>query len=100
MTQVVGADPLDHLAAGVLLGAPDSRRGPAGRRGGAAEHRLGRLPASVRRLADRAARAAAAALLVGHVADGGDAAEVPPALDLDDHRLPDPERSLAVAQMK
>ena len=50
--------------------------------------------------ADRAAGAAAAALLGGHVAHRGHPAEVAAALGLDDDRLAEPERSLAVSAQR
>ena len=91
--QVVRAHALDHLPAGVVLGATILVVHPHVVARGAPDHRLGRR--GLRRgglAADRAPRAAAAALLRGHVTHRGDPAEVAAALDLDQDRLADAER--------
>src|SRR6185436_11981316 len=95
--QVVRAHALDHLPAGVVLGATILVVHAHVVACGAPHDRLGR-----RRLraggfaANRAPRAATTALLRGDVTHRGDPAEVAAALSLDQDRLADAQRRLGV----
>ncbi len=89
--EVVGAHPLDDLAADVLLGAAQLLVGGDLLAGGATQDR-GAIAG--RRLARGAAAAAGTAFLEGRFADRADPAEVLAAVGVHDHRVAHPQQVL------
>jgi hypothetical protein len=84
------ARPLNHLLPDLLLRKPDVMVDLEVLGGRAAEHRLERR--GLLRSLSHGAAGAAATLLGGHVANGGDPPQVTPPLDLDDDGLLQPDR--------